>query len=361
MDYMRRALVLAARGRGRTSPNPMVGAVLVRDGRIVGEGWHRQAGGPHAEVFALHAAGAAARGATLYVTLEPCCHQGRTPPCTRALIAAGVAEVHAAMLDANPLVGGRGLAELEAAGVRTFLGEHEDEARLLNEAFITYVTKQRPFVIVKYAMSLDGKIATASGASRGLTGAVWQHKLHRLRSEVDAILVGVNTALADDPLLTARPASGRVRQPLRVVFDSLLRLPVAARMLHESTPGKTLIVTTAQADETKAQALRRRGAEVVRLGDATVDVTQTLSELRRREIGSVLVEGGGRVIASFVAAGCVDKVIAVVAPLMVGGAQAPTPMAGAGVAGLAQALRLGDVSVQRAGDDIVITAYPQRA
>lgn len=358
MEYMQRALELAALARGRTSPNPMVGAVIVKHGRIVGEGYHQQAGGPHAEVFALRQAGESARGATLYVTLEPCCHQGRTPPCTRAVIAAGIAEVHAAMIDPNPRVSGQGMAELAAAGIRVVSGEHEDDARRLNEVFVTYVAKKRPFVIAKYAMSLDGKIATPTGASRGLTGAAWQRELHMLRSQVDAILVGVNTVLVDDPQLTVRGLGESVRQPLRVVLDSRLRTPLSARMLLPATPGRTLIATTAQASEPQADALRAAGAEVVRLGETRVDVALLLAELYGREISSLLVEGGGEVIASFVSAGCVDKVVAVIAPLLIGGATAPTPMAGAGVADLAQALRLTGVTVGRAGDDITITGYP---
>ncbi len=352
------ALDLAARARGKTSPNPMVGAVLVKDGRIVGAGYHQEAGGPHAEVFALREASEAARGATLYVTLEPCCHIGRTPPCTRSLIEAGVVEVHAAMVDPNPLMSGRGLAELEAAGIRTVVDEHESEARRLNEAFVAYITRQRPFVIVKYAMSLDGKIATAGKESRGLTGQAWLRELHRLRSEVDAILVGVNTVLTDDPRLTVRTGNDDVRQPLRVVLDSFLRTPPTARMLAPTNPGKTLIVTTSQAGQDRVAALQAAGAEVLVMGDARVDIPSLLRLLGARQISSLLVEGGGQVIASFVEAGMVDKVMAVVAPLLIGGSAAPTPVEGKGAATLAEALRLDLVEVRRVGQEIVITGYP---
>jgi diaminohydroxyphosphoribosylaminopyrimidine deaminase/5-amino-6-(5-phosphoribosylamino)uracil reductase len=358
MDYMMRALELAAQARGQTSPNPMVGAILVKDGQVVGSGYHQRAGGPHAEVLALREAGERARGATLYVTLEPCCHFGRTPPCTQALIAAGVAEVHAAMTDPNPLMSGSGLAELKQAGMIVVAGEHEAEARLLNEVFLTYMTKRRPFVIVKYAMSLDGKIATRTGASRGLTGAAWLSELHTLRSQVDAILVGVNTVLADDPLLTARTGGDDVRQPLRIVLDSTLRTPLGARMLDAATPGKTLIATTAQASREQAAALRERGAEVIALGEQRVDITALLRLLGERSISSLLVEGGSQVIASFVAAGLVDKVMAIVAPLLIGGDTAPTPVGGSGAATLADALRLENIDVRQVGPVIVITGYP---
>lgn len=357
MDYMARALELAALGRGRTRPNPMVGAVIVKDGAVVGEGYHERAGGPHAEIVALRQAGDAARGATIYVSLEPCCHFGRTGPCTQALIAAGVAEVHAAMIDPNPLMAGCGLRELEQAGVRTLVGEHADEARRLNEAFVVYMTEKRPFVTVKYAMSLDGKIATRTGDSRGLTGAEWQRELHVLRSRVDAILVGVNTVLADDPLLTARVADDNVLQPLRVVLDSLLRTPLTSRLLAPATPGKTLIATSERASVEQADALRRLGAEIITLGAARVDIAALMAELAHRQITSVLVEGGGEVIASFLAAGVVDKVVAVIAPLLIGGTSAPTPVGGHGIGWLAEAPRLRDVVVRRVGTDTVISGY----
>jgi diaminohydroxyphosphoribosylaminopyrimidine deaminase / 5-amino-6-(5-phosphoribosylamino)uracil reductase len=360
MDYMAMALRLAARARGQTSPNPMVGAVIVRDGRIVGEGYHRRAGEAHAEILALQQAGAAARGATLFVTLEPCCCFGRTPPCTTAVIAAGIAEVHAAMIDPNPRVGGGGLRELNEAGIRTVLGEHGDEAQRLNEVFVCWMTRRRPFVIAKYAMTLDGKIATRTGESRGLTGPAWQRDLHRLRGHVDAILVGVNTVLADDPLLTVRRRGYRGRQPLRVVLDSTLRIPLEARILDAALPGRTLVVTTSRADEQRRIALQQRGAEVLVAGDTRVDIGRLLAQLSEREITSVLVEGGGQVTASFVDAGLVDKVIAVIAPLIAGGASAPTPVEGEGVAGLAGAMRLDRLTVRRTGADTVITGYPVR-
>jgi diaminohydroxyphosphoribosylaminopyrimidine deaminase/5-amino-6-(5-phosphoribosylamino)uracil reductase len=261
------------------------------------------------------------------------------------------------MVDPNPRVAGCGLGELQSAGIRIVVGEHEAAARRLNEVFVTYITRRRPFVIVKYAMSLDGKIATPSGASRGLTGQAWQHELHVLRRQMDAILVGVNTVLADDPLLTARLAGDNVRQPLRVVLDSTLRSPLTARMLADTTPGVTMVVTTGRHDPQKAAALRDLGAQVIVLGDTRVDVRALVAMLGEHEVSSLLVEGGGEVIASFVEAGLVDKVIAVIAPVLIGGRTAPTPVAGAGVDDLAQALRLRDVELRRVGDDIVLTGY----
>jgi len=360
MDYMARALELAARARGRTSPNPMVGAVLVRHGQIVGEGFHPKAGEPHAEIFALCQAGDRARGATLYVNLEPCCHYGRTPPCTEALIRAGVAEVHMAMEDPNPLVRGKGRAALEAAGIRVVVGEHEAEARQLNEAFIKYITTGRPFVTAKFAMSLDGKIATSTGESRWITGRAARRRVHELRDTSDALCVGVNTVLADDPRLTTRLDKAEVRHPLRVVLDSRGRAPLSARVFDPELPGRTVVATTQAMPQGHRSALEARGVEVWVLpsdGQGRVGLPALLDCLGEHEVTSLLVEGGGSVLASFFEGRLVDKVLAFVAPLIIGGRDAPTPVGGDGALHLADALRLERMSVERVGEDVLIVGY----
>jgi len=359
MDYMKRALELAALARGHTSPNPMVGAVLVKDGQVMGEGFHRRAGEPHAEVHALRQAGEAARGATLYVNLEPCAHYGRTPPCTRELIAAGIARVHMAMLDPNPLVSGRGKAEMEAAGITTAVGEHEEEARALNEVFAKYITTGYPFVIAKFAMSLDGKIATSAGESRWITGEEARRYVHGLRDTVDAVMVGVNTVIADDPLLTVRLAAPDLRQPLRVIVDSKGRTPLYARVLDPGLPGKTIIATSELIPEKKLAEFRDQGIEVLisPAQGGMVDLERLMQALGQREISSVLLEGGGTILASAFAAGLVDKVLAFIAPKIIGGKAAPTPVGGEGAPSLAQALTLERVTVERLGPDVLISGY----
>jgi len=360
---MRRALALAAQGRGRTSPNPMVGAVIVRDGQVVGEGYHQRAGTPHAEIHALRQAGERARGGTLYVNLEPCNHYGRTPPCTEAILAAGLAEVHMAMLDPNPLVNGRGRARLEEAGVRTVVGELEEEARELNEAFITYITTGRPLVIAKFASSLDGKIATRTGQSRWISGEAARRRVHELRDAVDAILVGADTVIADDPLLTTRLPDREVRHPLRIVADSRGRVPLEARLFDPALPGRTLVAATPAFPPERRAALEDRGVEVLLLPadpQGRVDPRALLEALGRREVTSLLLEGGGTLLEAFFRAGLVDKVLAFIAPLIVGGREAPTAVAGEGFARLEEAVRLERVRVEWVGEDLLVSGYPRR-
>jgi diaminohydroxyphosphoribosylaminopyrimidine deaminase/5-amino-6-(5-phosphoribosylamino)uracil reductase len=362
MDYMQRALGLARRALGDTSPNPAVGAVIVRQGRVVGEGWTQPPGGHHAEIKALAMAGEEARGATLYVTLEPCSHYGRTPPCSQALLRAGIAEVHAAIQDPYPQVNGSGIRELEAAGVRVVLGEREEEARQVMEAYLKWTSTGLPFVIAKYAMSLDGKIATATGESRWITGPEARRRVHELRGDTDAIMVGIGTALADDPQLTARDEADRAleRQPLRVVIDSGARLPPAAAMLR--APGKTL-VATADPPDARVRPLVDAGAEVLRLPDADgrVDLSRLLCLLGERPVTSLLAEGGGVLLASLVRLGLVDRIMAFIAPIIIGGREAPTPVEGSGAPDLAGALRLHNLRVERLGDDLLVTGNPVQA
>jgi diaminohydroxyphosphoribosylaminopyrimidine deaminase/5-amino-6-(5-phosphoribosylamino)uracil reductase len=361
MDYMQRALALAGQALGRVSPNPAVGAVLVRDGRVVGEGFTRPPGGPHAEVVALEQAGEAARGAALYVSLEPCCHQGRTPPCTEALIAAGVVEVHMAILDPDPNVNGCGRKELEAAGIAVQVGEREEEARRLNEAYIKHRTTGLPFVIAKFAASLDGRIAAASGDSRWISGPESLEWAHEQRTAVDAIMVGANTIVVDDPQLTARPGGQESeRQPLRVVVDSGNCTPANASVLQG--PGRALIATGSRSDPSWRQALEAAGAEVLVLpadGDS-LDLRPLLKALAERGVLSLLVEGGGILLGSFFDQGLVDKVQVIIAPMIIGAAEAPAAVAGRGAHRLAQAWRLREVTVERLGDDTLIMGYPMK-
>ncbi len=354
--YMRMALRLAAKARGQTDPNPMVGAVVVRAGRIVGRGYHRKAGQPHAEVFALADAGAAARGATLYVSLEPCAHAGRTPPCTEAIQKAGIRQVVAAMIDPNPITRGRGLRWLKARGIRTAVGILEPEARALNQAFITRMRAGRPFVTVKVAQSLDGKIATSSGQSRWITGPAARQWVHRLRSESDAILVGVETVLKDDPRLTVRSGRRRSRStPVKVILDSSLRTPPAARLFASASP--VWIATTPAASAQRERLLQRAGAEVLRLPvrAGRVDIRALLKELERREISRLLIEGGGEVIASALQAKVVDRVIWMVAPKIIGGRDSVPVVGGKGAFSLKDAIQLENFSVRRLDSDLLIT------
>jgi len=356
--FLRRALELAARARGLTSPNPMVGAVLVRDGIIVGEGFHQRAGQAHAEIAALAQAGeGAARGATLYVTLEPCAHHGRTPPCVAAVIAAGVARVVAPMSDPNPLVSGRGFAALRAAGVDVRVGSAAAEAEALNRVFVTAMRHQRPHVTLKVGMTLDGKIADVRGASRWITGEAARHRAHRMRAECDAIVAGAGTVLRDNPRLDVRLPEPWPREPYRVVLDSSARTPSDAQVIHAGQPSRAIIAITAAAPAERVRALRDVGATVVELPDRVgrVDVCALLTHLFGHEVHSVLLEGGGEVHAAFLDAGMVDRVAVFVAPTLLGGRQAPTALGGPG-RDLKSAVRLTGMTVTAVGDDLLLEA-----
>jgi diaminohydroxyphosphoribosylaminopyrimidine deaminase/5-amino-6-(5-phosphoribosylamino)uracil reductase len=360
LSIMREALDLARLGEGTASPNPMVGAVVVSGGRVVGRGFHRRPGTPHAEILALREAGPAARGATLYVTLEPCDHWGRTPPCTDAVIASGIARVIAAMEDPDPRVRGRGLGRLRAAGLDVRCGIGEDAARRLNEAYIKHRTTGRPFATCKWAMTLDGRIATRTGDARWISGPASRQLVHARRASADAILVGIGTVLRDDPALTVRDLpAGRMpeRRPARIVLDSTLRIPLTARVL--APDGAPVIIgTTSRASREARERLAARGADIVVADgpDGRVDLAALFTELGRRGQMSVLVEGGGIVHGACLEAGLADKVLAFVAPLLVGG-PAPAPVAGGGVDRIAEAWRLTDVTTLALGGDLVVEGY----
>ncbi len=342
---MRRALALAARGRGTTRPNPMVGCVIARGGRILAEGWHRRAGGDHAEVAALRQLGRRAAGATAYVSLEPCCHTGRTGPCTAALVAAGVRRVVYALRDPNPRVNGRGARALRQAGVAVEGDVLAAEAAELNRGYLAWVTTGRPWVTLKAAVSLDGRIAARGGDSKWITGPAARREAHRLRAAHDAILVGAGTVHADDPALTVREVRGR--DPQRVILDGRLRTRPGAA----AVPG-SWIATRAKG----GGALERRGATILRVTGRgpRVDLGALLDELGRREVTSLLVEGGGEVHGQFLRAGLVDEVAIFVAPVLIGGDGIPV-LRGEGAATMAQALRLVDVRVKRLGNDVLVT------
>lgn len=354
-ELMRRALSLAERARGLTSPNPLVGVLVVRDGVVVGEGYHTRAGAPHAEREALAAAGAATQGATLYVTLEPCVHHGRTPPCAPAIVEAGIRRVVVAVLDPNPKVSGAGVAALREAGIPVSVGCLEEDARRLNRPFFTWVTERRPFLTLKVAMSLDGKIAGWDRVSRWITGEAARREAHRLRSEADAVAVGISTVLADDPELTVRLDPPWPREPYRVVVDSRGRIPLTARVLTAGHPGRTLIAVTDAAPIERVKVLGERGAQVLRLPsrDGRVDLSALVADLAQREVTALLVEGGGQLNAGFLEAGLVDRVVVFVAPMLLGGNRAPTPVAGPG-RGLKEAFRLNGMTVRPVGEDLLI-------
>jgi diaminohydroxyphosphoribosylaminopyrimidine deaminase/5-amino-6-(5-phosphoribosylamino)uracil reductase len=351
---MARALSLAARGLGRTHPNPAVGAVVVRRGRIVGEGFHRRAGAAHAEIVALRAAGRRAAGATLYVTLEPCTHFGRTPPCLERVVAAGVARVVIGIRDPNPRVRGRGVSGLQRAGVAVTVGTLAAECRELTAGYLSWIRRGRPLVVLKLAASLDGRIATVTRASRWITHAPARRRVHELRNRLDAVMVGAGTVRADDPRLTCRLRGGR--DPIRIVVAGRLRLPVGARLLRPGSRAPTWIVTASDVSRRRAAALTSAGIEVIRLpGHGRVRVASMLRELGRRGVTSVLVEGGATLAAELLRARLVDRVVLFLAPLLIGGDGVPL-VGPLGAREPARALRLLDLRAERLGPDLVVEA-----
>jgi diaminohydroxyphosphoribosylaminopyrimidine deaminase/5-amino-6-(5-phosphoribosylamino)uracil reductase len=361
---MRRALELAARAEYLTSPNPMVGAVVLDPaGEPVGEGFHARAGDAHAEALALERAGARARGGTVYVTLEPCSHQGRTPPCTEALIGAGIRRAVVAMEDPDRRVAGSGIARLRQAGIEVEVGLEAEAANRLNRFYLKHRTTGLPWVTVRFAASLDGKIATATGESRWITSEAARQHSHRLRQEHDAILVGAGTVTTDDPELTNRLPDAK-RQPLRVVLDSTLRIPGTAKVLTGQSLAPTLVVTTPRADEQARAKLHAAGAEVVAVPAAgpnqQVDLKQTLRLLGNRGLLSVLVEGGGEVNGAFFDGGLVDGVVVFLAPIVIGGREAASAVGGEGAQRIQDAFRLANLEITRIGEDLMVSGECSR-
>jgi diaminohydroxyphosphoribosylaminopyrimidine deaminase/5-amino-6-(5-phosphoribosylamino)uracil reductase len=359
--FMSRALDLARGSPVPTSPNPTVGAVVVAEGKIVGEGVTEPPPGRHAEAVALDQAGERASGATLYVTLEPHCFQGRTTPCTAAIIASGIAEVHYALRDPDPRVNGEGHRVLEAAGIGVVADEGEAEARRDLEAYIKQRETGLPFVIAKFAASLDGRIGAASGDSRWVSGPTAREWSHRLRTRIDAIICGSETVIVDDPRLTARPdGEDAARQPLRVVVDSRGRVPPMARVFEKTDWALTLVATGEDASASWRASIQATGAEVLTFAKhgEHVDLEELLRELAKRDVVTALVEGGGVLLGGFFDRGLVDKVHAIIAPIIIGAAEAPGAVAGEGAYRMADALRLRDITVERLGEDILVTGYP---
>jgi diaminohydroxyphosphoribosylaminopyrimidine deaminase/5-amino-6-(5-phosphoribosylamino)uracil reductase len=348
---------------GYTTPNPAVGAVVVKDGLAVGMGYTQPVGSEHAEVMALRQAGDKAQGATMYVTLEPCCHYGRTPPCTQAIIDAAISEVHIALLDPNPAVSGRGVKRLSEVGVKTHVGMCRQEAQEINEAYIKHITTGLPFVVAKFAMSLDGKIATKTGDSKWITKEETRKYAHALRHTADAIMVGVNTVVADNPRLTAKGCGGRggieKRQPLRLVVDSNGKVPLNAHIFEP--PGEVLLAVAAPFDSVKKEKLTEVGAEVVELPTrgGSVDIVELLRLLGKRDIVTVLVEGGAKLLGSLFDHHSVDKVLAFISPIIIGGREAVS-VGGDGIDTMTQALRLSRVDIKNFGDDILVSGYVEK-
>jgi len=361
LDFMAYALSLAELALGYTSPNPAVGAVIERDGLVVGLGHTQQPGMEHAEIMALNQAGEMARGATMYVTLEPCCHHGRTPPCTDSIINAGIAEVNIAVADPNPRVSGKGIACLNEAGIMTKIGQYEQKAREINEGYFKYIKTGIPFVIAKFAMSIDGKIATRTGDSKWITGEEARNYAHGQRHSVDAIMVGAGTILADDPQLTARGYSGKCGraklQPLRVIVDGKGRVPDSARIFSE--PGKTLVAIAEGQFNREKLNTKREGAEyiVLRSDNGLIDIAELLEKLGQRHITTVMIEGGSRLLGYVFDHHLVDKVLAFVAPIIIGGEDARTAVSGRGVEKVADALQLKDIKIERFDNEFLISGY----
>ncbi len=358
--FMNQALKLALRAKARTSPNPMVGALLVKNNRVIARGYHKKAGGPHAEVEAIEQAGANARGCTLYVTLEPCAHYGRTAPCVDKILASGIRRVVVGMVDPNPLNNGRGIDILKAGAVEVRVGFLEGRLRKMNEAFIKYITKKMPFVTVKVGQSLDGKIASRSGDSKWITSDKAREFAHALRSGYDACMVGVNTIIRDDPFLTA----GLRREPLtRIIVDSKLSTPADAKLFQR--PGEVIIATlhSAAGQETENRNLLSRRARIVEVkeNNGQVNLHDLLKHLARMEIANVLVEGGGSLIGSLFDSGLVDKVLFFIAPKIIGGKDSISSVMGRGISAIDRAVRLTDVGMNRIGEDYLFSGYVVRA
>ncbi|MCD6218895.1 bifunctional diaminohydroxyphosphoribosylaminopyrimidine deaminase/5-amino-6-(5-phosphoribosylamino)uracil reductase RibD [Candidatus Calescamantes bacterium] len=355
--FMREVFHLAEKGRGTTSPNPMVGAVVVKGNRIVGRGYHKRAGSPHAEVIALKEAGEKARGAILYINLEPCVHYGRTPPCAPRIIEAGVKRVVISMLDPNPKVKGRGVAMLREAGIDVEVGIEEEKARELNEFYIKHITTGLPFIILKWAMSLDGKIATYTGDSRWISGEKARVFVHSLRNQVDGIIVGIGTVLCDNPILTVRKVPAK-KQPLRIIIDPTLSFPLNARMLKEKG-GDVLIFTCCNGYKNKKENFLMENVEVIPCGKERVDIENMLKILGKRGVTSLLVEGGNRVFTEFLEKGLVDKIYAIVSPVLLGGEKALTPFGGKGVERVEEGIRFRKIRWLFRGEDVIMEGYPK--
>ena len=360
-NYLKQALKLAAKARGRTSPNPMVGALVVKNDKIVGKGFHPAAGKPHAEIYALREAGKQARQATMYVTLEPCNHQGRTPPCTEAIIEAGISRVVIGMEDPNPKVAGKGMARLRKAGIETLTGSLENECRRLNEAYIKYITTKTPFVTLKIAASMDGRIATHAGHSHWISNEKSRRYVHRLRDKTDAILIGIGTLLQDNPKLTTRLPRKKGHNPYRIIVDSWLRTPLYANIFGEDAKEKLILATSCK-DHEELKLYRERALHILQIPInelGQLDLKILMKKLAQLEIMSVLIEGGSEISGSSVDAGIVDKICFFYAPLLIGGRGSIGMMGGKGIDFIPEAPKVKDLKIKHFGTDICIEGYLQ--
>ena len=356
--FMQMALELAEKGRGAVAPNPMVGAIIVKDGRIIGSGYHEKIGEGHAEVNAFRSATEDVAGATIYVTLEPCSHFGKTPPCSDKIIEKKIGRVVIAALDPNPLVSGRGVKKLQAAGIEVITGVLAEESSRLNEIFMKYIVKKEPFVVMKAAMSLDGKIATRTGESQWITGPAARERVHQLRSALTGIMVGVQTVIMDDPQLTSRLPGGK--NPVRIIVDSTLCIPLEAKVLQNQDTAKTIIATTERADRSKAARLEEAGIEILSVpanDDGRTDLKALMRALGERGIDSILLEGGATLNFAALQAGIVDKVQVYIAPKLIGGETAKTPVGGEGIEKLSQAFSVIELKASTVGEDILLEGY----
>lgn len=359
VKYMKRALELAEKGAGYTSPNPLVGAVIVRDEKIIGEGYHQVYGSYHAEINAFRNAISDVRGAEMYVTLEPCSHYGKTPPCANSIVERGIKKVVVALEDPNPEVSGRGIKILRNNGIEVVTGVLEEESRRLNEIFLKYITTKLPFCILKTAMTLDGKIAARTGDSKWITNEESRKYVHKLRHRVSSIMVGVGTIIQDDPLLNTRLDMGEGKDPIRIIVDTRGRTPLSARVLNMESNSKTIIATTELAPKERLEELKSKGAEIIitPLKNNRVDLKHVMKELGKRGIDSVLLEGGSELNYSAVESGIIDKVNAFIAPKFIGGREAKTPVGGFGRSMMKDAVVLRDIRIHRFGDDIMVEGY----
>ena len=355
VKYMERAFRQAAKGAGWVNPNPLVGAVIVKDGRIIGEGFHEYFGGPHAEAAAIENCSEDPAGATMFVTMEPCSHTGKTPPCAQLLIDRKIARVVIGMTDPNPLVNGNGIKMLQEAGMEVETGLLEEKIRRQNEVFIKYITTGTPFVVLKSAMSIDGKTATVSSESRWISGEESRKLVHRMRQRYSSILVGVDTVIKDDPMLNVRLPSKNLRQPLKVIVDSSLRIPMQAKVMTND-PQLTLVAATALASKEKVREIERAGAQVMICPSkgGQIELAYLVKALGVMEIDSILIEGGSKVAFSALEEGIVDKVVTFIAPRILGGEGAPTPVGGKGIGKIEDAIGLEDIRVSRVGKDLMV-------
>lgn len=362
IKFMKRALELAQKGIGYTKPNPLVGAVIVRDGKIIGEGYHEIYGSHHAEINAFNNAIEDVRGATMYVTLEPCSHYGRTPPCANAIVEKGIKKVVIGLLDPNPLVSGRGIEILKNNGIEVVTGILTDEGKKLNEIFLKYITTNLPFGILKTAMTLDGKIASANGDSKWITNEFSRQYVHELRHRVSGIMVGIGTVLTDDPELTTRLKNRDGVDPIRIIVDSTAKIPLSAKVLNLDSKVKTIVATTEMADKQKLRDIKSKGAEIIitPLKNNRVDLSNLMKQLGQREIDSVLIEGGAALNFSALEEGIVDKIISFIAPKIIGGATSKTPVGGEGISYMKNAIKLNGIQISRFKEDIMIEAYVRK-